>query len=87
MDIPRAKAIEWITKNPAKALGIIDTVGTLEKGKMADLVVWDRDPFSTYSKTEKVFIDGVLVYNSVDPSTPKPTDFELGILEPQNNRL
>ena len=87
MDIPRAKAIEWITKNPAKALGIIDTVGTLEKGKMADLVVWDRDPFSTYSKTEKVFIDGVLVYNSVDLSTPKPTDFELGILEPQNNRL
>ena len=87
MDIPRAKAIEWITKNPAKALGIIDKVGTLEKGKMADIVVWDRDPFSTYSKTEKVFIDGVLVYNSVDLSTPKPTDFELGILEPQNNRL
>ena len=57
------------------------------KGKMADIVVWDRDPFSTYSKTEKVFIDGVLVYNSVDLSTPKPTDFELGILEPQNNRL
>jgi len=86
-DIPRSKAIQWITRNPAKALGILDEVGTLEKGKMADIVIWNGDPFSTYSRTEKVFVDGALLYNYLDPSTPKPTDFELGIIEPNKNRL
>ena len=86
-DIPRSKAIQWITRNPAKALGILEEVGTLEKGKMADIVIWNGDPFSTYSRTEKVFVDGALLYNNLDPSTPKPTDFELGIIEPNKNRL
>ena len=86
-DIPRKRAIQWITKNPAKALGIDDRVGTLEKGKMADLVVWDSDPFSVYAKTELVMIDGIIQYDSSDPSTPKPTDFELGIISPDENRL
>ena len=40
----------------AQALGILDEVGTLEPGKMADVVIWDQDPFSVYAKTEKVFI-------------------------------
>ena len=86
-DIPKKRAIQWITKNPAKALGIDDRVGTLEKGKMADLVVWDSDPFSVYAKTELVLIDGIIKYDSSDPSTPKPTDFELGIISPDENRL
>ena len=86
-DIPKKRAIQWITKNPAKALGIDDRVGTLEKGKMADLVIWDSDPFSVYSKTELVMIDGIIKYDSSDPSTPKPTDFELGIISPDENRL
>ena len=86
-DIPKKRAIQWITKNPAKALGIDDRVGTLEKGKMADLVVWDSDPFSVYAKTELVMIDGIIKYDSSDPNTPKPTDFELGIISPDGNRL
>ena len=86
-DIPKKRAIQWITKNPAKALGIDDRVGTLEKGKMADLVIWDSDPFSVYAKTELVMIDGIIKYDSSDPSTPKPTDFELGIISPDEKRL
>ena len=86
-DIPKKRAIQWITKNPAKALGIDDRVGTLEKGKMADLVIWDSDPFSVYAKTELVMIDGIIKYDSSDPGTPKPTDFELGIISPDENRL
>ncbi|MDC0028323.1 amidohydrolase family protein [Gammaproteobacteria bacterium] len=86
-DIPRSRAIQWITKNPAKALGILDEVGTLEPGKMADVVIWDQDPFSVYAKTEKVFIDGLIHYDHKDPSTPKPTDFELGLLKPGSDRL
>ena len=82
-----SRAIKWITSNPAKALGIADKVGSLEAGKMADVVIWDGNPFSVYSKTEKVFVDGLLLYDKDNPSTPKATDFELGIINPQENRL
>ncbi|MBY0422019.1 MAG: amidohydrolase, partial [Parvularculaceae bacterium] len=54
------QAIGWITANPAKALGVLKDVGTIEKGKMADVVVWTGDPFSVYSRAEKVFVDGAL---------------------------
>ena len=53
MNIPRAKAIEWITKIPAKALGIIDKVGTLEKGKMAGKGGGKRDCGGGRVETEK----------------------------------
>ena len=82
-----SRAIKWITSNPAKALGIADKVGSLEAGKMADLVIWDGNPFSVYAKTEKVFVDGLLLYDKDNPSTPKATDFELGIINSQENRL
>ena len=87
LKISKARAIKWITLNPAKALGISDQVGSLEIGKMADIIIWDGDPFSVYSKTEKVFLDGLLIYNEDDPSTPKATDFELGIINAEGNRL
>jgi imidazolonepropionase-like amidohydrolase len=82
-----SRAIKWITSNPAKALGIADKVGSLEAGKMADVVIWDGNPFSVYSRTEKVFVDGLLLYDKDNPSTPKATDFELGIINSQENRL
>ncbi len=73
-------AIKWITINAAKDLGIQDQTGSLEQGKRADVVVWSGDPFSVYSKAERVFIDGALVYDRSDPSKQPVTDFELGIL-------
>ena len=85
--IPPERAIMWITLNAAKGLGIDNQTGSLEEGKMADLVIWDGDPFSVYTKTEKVFVDGILKYNSSDLNLPYPTDFELGIIEPDKDRL
>ena len=85
--ITRAHAISWITSNPARALGIDALTGSLEAGKMADLVLWDGDPFSVYSKTEKVFIDGVLVYDRLDETRQPVTDFDLGIIDPMDERL
>ena len=52
LDIPPSRAIQWITLHPAKALGIADKAGSLEVGKMADVVIWDGNPFSVYTKTE-----------------------------------
>jgi len=70
-------AITWLTANPAKALGILDQTGTLEPGKMADVVVWNRDPFSVYALTDLVFIDGVVQYDRAHPAPPV-SDFLLG---------
>lgn len=69
-----------MTRNPAKALGILDKTGTLEAGKMADVVLWSGDPFSVYSHAEKVFIDGALIFDRYDPARSPRSDFELGQL-------
>ena len=71
-------AITWLTANPAKALGILDKTGTLEAGKMADVVVWNRDPFSVYALTDYVFIDGVVQYDRAHPPAKPRSDFYLG---------
>jgi imidazolonepropionase-like amidohydrolase len=76
--ISRAHAVAWMTRNPAKALGILDKTGTIENGKMADVVVWNRDPFSVYAQAEKVYIDGALLYDRDHPAISPRSDFELG---------
>ncbi len=78
IDIPPERAVRWFTANAAKALGIADVVGTLEPGKMADVTVWDGNPFSVYTKAQKVYIDGALVYDRSDESGNPVTDFSLG---------
>jgi len=78
IEIPPEHAIQWITRNVATALGIADQVGTLEPGKMADVVVWNGSPFSVYTRAERVYIDGALVYNRNDPDNNPVTDFSLG---------
>jgi imidazolonepropionase-like amidohydrolase len=78
MDIAPERAIRWVTQNPAKALGILDETGTLENGKMADVVLWNGNPFSVYAKAEQVYIDGARVYDRNDPSRQPRSDFMLG---------
>jgi imidazolonepropionase-like amidohydrolase len=78
IDVTREKAIRWITINPAKALGIDEWTGSLETGKMGDLVIWSADPFSVYAKAEKVFIDGALLYDRDNPDLQPKSDFMLG---------
>jgi imidazolonepropionase-like amidohydrolase len=80
--VTREQAIRWITINPAWALGIDSLVGTLEPGKMADVVLWSGDPFSVYTKALQVYNDGWLVYDRNDPAHQPRTDFELGQVPP-----
>lgn len=81
IDITPEDAIVWITANPARAMGVLDQTGTLEAGKMADVVLWDRDPFSVYARAEQVYIDGALMFDRNDPARSPRVDFELGQLE------
>ena len=78
IEIPPERAVRWITSNPAKALGILDKTGTLEPGKMADVVVWNGTPFSVYAHAEQVYIDGARLYDRHDPSRQPKSDFMLG---------
>ena len=80
IEISENDALRWITANAAWALGIDDKVGTLEPGKQADVVVWSGNPFSIYSRAEKVFVDGALLYDRNDPARQPVADFEVGIL-------
>ncbi len=61
------EALKMITINPAWIVGIDDRVGSIEVGKDADLVIWDKHPLSTYARAEKVFIDGTLFFDSSLP--------------------
>ena len=78
LDIDRGEAITWITSNPAKAIGVGDRTGSLEPGKMADVVIWSGDPFSVYSVAERVYMDGAIAFDRADPAYQPQTDFELG---------
>jgi len=78
MALTRAHAMQWLSLNPAKSLGIDDRTGSIALNKMADLVLWTADPFSVYSRAGKVMIDGVLVYDLSTGLKPV-TDFELGL--------
>lgn len=55
------EALKTITLNPAKLLGIDQRVGSIEKGKDADLVLFDGDPFEYLTTINTVFIDGEVV--------------------------
>lgn len=56
--LSRADAIRALTLNVAEMYGVSDRLGSIEKGKIANLVVMRGDPFEEKSKIEYVFIDG-----------------------------
>ena len=74
-----AQGIQRLNQEAAKAIGIDKWTGSLEPGKMADVVIWSADPFSVYATAEKVFIDGALLYDRSDPRFHPKSDFVLGI--------
>jgi imidazolonepropionase-like amidohydrolase len=80
--LTREDAIKWVTANPAWVLGIDQWTGTIIPGKMADVVLWSGDPFSIYSKAEKVFAEGWLIFDRLDPKQQYQTDFNLGQTAP-----
>jgi imidazolonepropionase-like amidohydrolase len=56
-------ALESITTGAAKILGIDKKVGSITKGRQADLVLFNGDPFEYTSKVCTVIIDGTVVSN------------------------
>jgi imidazolonepropionase-like amidohydrolase len=56
--LPRADAIRALTRNVAEMYGVADRLGTIERGKIANLVVTKGDVFEEKTTIEYVFVDG-----------------------------
>lgn len=85
--VPRRVALKSITLNPAKMLGLGDDLGSIEVGKIANLVVFSGDPLDFGSWVEHVYIDGIHAYDRArDPRLqdllPKPPQKEGESLAP-----
>ena len=61
--ISEEEALKMVTLNPAKTLHIDHRVGSIEKGKDADLVIWSDNPLSVYAVAQKTFVDGKLCFD------------------------
>lgn len=79
LTVTEDQALRWITANPAWALGVEAQTGTLEAGKMADVVIWDAHPFSVYAHAEQVYVDGHLRHDrrAGAPRRAPWSDFEV----------
>ena len=59
--ISEKQALQALTLDAAKHLGVEGRVGSIESGKDADFVIWSGNPFNLQNKAERVYIQGVKV--------------------------
>jgi imidazolonepropionase-like amidohydrolase len=68
--LARDKALRAVTLTPAEILGVADRMGSLEKGKIANVVVWSGEPLTREAKVKMVFVDGELYEPDERPAGP-----------------
>jgi imidazolonepropionase-like amidohydrolase len=62
-NMTETEALEMITINPARQLGVADKVGSIEVGRQADLAIFNAHPFAPEAKVEKTLIDGRIYFD------------------------
>ncbi len=65
------EALKLITINPAIHLKVDKYVGSIEPGKDADFVIWDKHPLSSYARAQQVYIDGVKYFDRDQDSSDR----------------
>jgi imidazolonepropionase-like amidohydrolase len=70
--LPAEAALRAITLAPAEVLGVADRLGSLEAGKIANVVVWSGEPLAKDTKAKMVFVDGAL-YEPDEKPKPSPS--------------
>ena len=65
-NMDRVSALQLVTLNPARQLGLADRIGSIEKGKDADLALLNGDPLSSLSRVEWTMVDGVMEFTRLD---------------------
>ncbi|MBS0202171.1 MAG: amidohydrolase family protein [Planctomycetes bacterium] len=86
-NMPPDVALQTITLNPAKELGLADRLGSIEIGKQADLAIFSGHPLNAYSRCEQTIIAGEVYFtrekqpSAMSPSaaaaSAKPADLNL----------
>src|SRR5262249_61449878 len=64
--LPREVALRAVTLQAAEVLGIADRTGSLEVGKLGNVVAWTGEPLARDAKVKMVFVDGKLFEPSED---------------------
>jgi imidazolonepropionase-like amidohydrolase len=75
--VPEEEALRWVTLHAAWVMGVEDRTGSLEAGKMADVVLWKGHPLSVYARAQRVWADGVVTFDAA-AGPVDPSDFEVG---------
>lgn len=70
--LSETEALSTITINPAKQLMIDSRVGSIEPGKDADVVIFDKHPLSNYAKVQKVLVDGDIYFDRDKDLSERP---------------
>ncbi len=61
--VPEQDALQMITLNAAKQMGIDKRTGSIEVGKDADIAIWSAHPFSVYSRVEMTLVEGEVFFD------------------------
>jgi imidazolonepropionase-like amidohydrolase len=59
--LPKEEALKAVTINPARIWGLEDRIGSLETGKLADIMLTDGDPLETRTQIKRLWIRGTEV--------------------------
>jgi imidazolonepropionase-like amidohydrolase len=65
--LPWEEAFKAVTIYPARIFGVADRMGSLEKGKVADIAIFDGNPFVTAAAAKIVIIGGKIVVGRMAP--------------------
>lgn len=68
--LPKDAALRAVTLTPAEILGVADRMGSIDKGKIANVVVWSGEPLTKEAKIKMVFVDGELYEPEEKPAGP-----------------
>ncbi len=60
--LSQQEALKAATLGPAELLGLQSQIGSLEVGKLANLIVLDGSPFETETSIDTVYVEGSAVY-------------------------
>ena len=75
--LPREEALKAMTIIPAEFLGVADSLGTLEPGKIANIVLTSGEIFGEKTQVRRVFVDGISFEVKQTPKKAKPTALNL----------
>jgi imidazolonepropionase-like amidohydrolase len=64
--LDRQAALAAVTLEPARVLRLDERLGSLEKGKDANIVFWNGDPLEPWTRVQAVMLEGRIVHGEVD---------------------